>query len=251
MIGIFSGHEKSGKSFVGSCIAASGLAGGNEKLNFSLDLDGGTMLWFDTEQSGFFYYKTQLRIHQLAGLETNAPNYSAFLMRQLTASERVEAIGHYIRNTPNLSVVMIDGFVDLLADYNDLKATQENVQQLMKWSDEFNILIMGVLHVNKGDGKVRGHIGSELKNKCDWIINTAKVDGGCFVISNPTSRYSSFPDQDFSRDETGNPVYKSNNIFDVRPGPSTQFPTKSTQPDFNPFEIAANSRPNPNQDIPF
>lgn len=247
MIGVFSGHEKSGKSFVGSCIAASGLAGGAEKLNFSLDLDGGTMLWFDTEQSGYFYHKTQVRIHQLAGLSENAPNYSAFLMRQLTASERVEAIGHYIKTTQNLSVVMIDGFVDLLADYNDLKATQENVQQLMKWSDEYNILIMGVLHVNKGDGKVRGHIGSELKNKCDWIINTAKADG-YFTVSNPTSRYTAFPDQEFSRDDFGNPVYKSNNVFAGIPGPgisqslSTQFPVKDT---FTP------QRPSVTDDIPF
>jgi len=251
MIGVFTGHEKSGKSFVGSCIAASGLAGGKEKLNFSLDLDGGTMLWFDTEQSGFFYHKTQVRIHQMAGLDTNAPNYSAFLMRQLTASERVEAIGHYIKNTPNLSVVMIDGFVDLLADYNDLKATQENVQRLMKWSDEYNIMVMGVLHLNKGDGKIRGHIGSEMKNKCDWVINTAKGDGGNFTISNPTSRYSSFPDQDFSRDDFGNPVYSSNNIFDNQPGPS-QFPHNTpAKSDFNPLAVPTGRQFHEKEEPPF
>ena len=191
MIGIFTGHEKSGKSFVASCIAASGLKGGREVLNFSLDLDGGKMLWFDTEQSGFFFHKTQERIHRMAGQPGNTGYYDAFHLRKMSAAERLEVVEHFIYNTPALSVVMIDGFVDLMKDYNDLEAVQEYVGRLMKWSDERQVLIMGVLHVNKGDGKIRGHIGSELKNKCDFIINTAREESQ-FTISNPTSRYLLF-----------------------------------------------------------
>ena len=232
MIGVFTGHEKSGKSFVGSCIAASGLAGGREVLNLSLDLDGGRMLWFDTEQSGYFYEKTQARIHRLAGLEHNAGNYAAYHLRPLKALERLEVVEHYIYNTPGLAVVMIDGFVDLLNDYNDLKETQDYVQRLMRWSDERQILILGVLHVNKGDGKIRGHIGSELKNKCDFIINTTKEGPNGYVFTNPTSRYAAFPDQMFTRDADGLPEYQSNTrVYPAAPGPSATFPATAPHPD--------------------
>ena len=236
MIGIFTGHEKSGKSFVASCIAASGLKASGEVLNFSLDLDGGKMLWFDTEQSGFFFHKTQERIHRMAGASGNVPQYDAYHLRKMSAQQRIEVVEHFIYNTPGVSVVVIDGFVDLIADYNDLKEVQEYVGRLMRWSDERQVLILGVLHVNKGDGKIRGHIGSELKNKCDFIVNTVRHDNNCFSISNPTSRYVSFPDADFTRDQNGMPVYESHHqkIFSGTPGP-TPPPTSGGIPLNNAF----------------
>ena len=247
MVGVFTGFEKSGKSFVGSCIAASALAGGREVLNFSLDLDGGRMLWFDTEQSEYFYRKTQQRIYRMAGVERKAANYDAFHLRKLSAAQRLEVIEYYITNTPDLSVVMIDGFVDLIADYNDLKAAQEYVGRLLKWTDERRIMIMGVLHLNKGDGKIRGHLGSEIKNKCDFALSTLKVDGH-YTVSNPINRYGEIEDFDFSRDDEGLPIYESNSGRRWNaPGPSTTF---TPQADYA-TPILNNSRQEPDEDMPF
>ena len=232
MIGILTGHEKSGKSFVGGCIAASGISGGREQLNLSLDLESGKMLWFDTEQSAYFFNRVQRRIHFMAGAETNVQHYDAFLLRKFSPAQRIEIIEKLIYETPNLTAVMIDGFVDLVADYNNLEAVQEYIQRLMKWSDERQILILGVLHLNKGDGKIRGHIGSEFKNKCDFILNTTKNEAG-YTISNPTSRYASIPDIEFTRDEDGLPVYKSaaqRPVSTLYPGPSAQIPAPLYQP---------------------
>jgi hypothetical protein len=226
MMGIYTGQEKSGKSFIASCHAASAVSRGREVLNFTMDLDGGKMLWFDNEQSGFFYHKTQARVHRVAGVEHNTDHYRAYHLRPLSARERVEVIEYYIYNTPGVSVVMIDGFVDLAEDYNDLKEMQSLVNRIMKWSDDKQVLILGVLHLNKGDGKIRGHLGSELKNKCDFIINTLKSDNNRYQISNPTCRYPEFPPMEFSRDEEGLPVYKSATPEFI----STQFPNQSPQP---------------------
>jgi len=249
MIGVLTGHEKSGKSFVAACMASSAIKFGKEVLNFSLDLDGGKMLWFDTEQSGFFFNKTQERIHRMAGASSNVQHYDAFILRKLSPLQRIELIEHYIYNTPDLSVVVIDGYVDLMTDYNDLKSVQEYVGRLMKWSDERQILILGVLHVNKGDGKIRGHIGSELKNKCDFIINTMKDDLNAYTISNPTSRYAPFPDMDFTRDQNGGPVYES--FFDKsfsRPHATPQPDLTGAQPNYATFN---NNRKEPDPDMPF
>lgn len=240
MIGVFTGHEKSGKSFVASCIAASGIAGGREVLNFSFDLDGGKMLWFDTEQSEYFFHKTQARIHRIAGIEDNTLRYSAYHLRRFSAAERLEIIEHYVYNTPGLSVLFIDGFVDLAQDYNDLKEVQALTGRLMKWSDEKKVLIMGVLHVNKGDGKIRGHFGSELKNKCDFIIHTTQQEAGRYQLSNPTARYAGFPSLDFSRDEEGLPVYQQSQ--------NPRFPHQTAQQSYSPALPAGAGRV---EDVPF
>jgi hypothetical protein len=207
-MGVFVGHEKSGKSYVLECLAASAIGSRRECLNFSLNLRGRKMIWFDNEQSGYFYGWNQKRVHTLAGLSTNAPNYEAYHLRKFSKQERMAAIRHKIYNTPGLGVVVLDGFVDLVRDYNNLELCQEYVDTLLQWSDELNILLLGVLHINKGDGKVRGHLGSELKNKCDFIVNVAKDENKTYTVSNPTCRYGEWPTFYFTRDEQGFPVYQ-------------------------------------------
>ena len=240
MIGVFTGHEKSGKSFVVSCIAASALSGG-EVLNLSLDLQGGKLLWFDTEQGRISFKRMQKRIYRISEADREFENYDAYNLRRFSPAERLAVVERLIYTTPGVSVVVIDGFVDLVRDYNDLQQVQAYVGELMRWSDERQVLILGVLHVNKGDGKIRGHIGSELKNKCDFIVNVSRQDGGDYMFSNPTNRnYQNFPDQTFSRDDYGAPVYASN----AMPHASNQFPIKHT----NALPDSASKR---DEDLPF
>lgn len=205
MIGVISGHEKSGKSFVLSNIASAGI-GRKNLLGFDLNLFGRGTVWFDTEQSAYFYHTTQRRIMQQAGYAHNVQGYDAFHLRRFTVSERVQAIDEIIHGLPGLGCVVIDGVVDLVNDYNDLAEVQELVNKLMKWTDELNILLLTVLHVNKGDGKIRGHIGSEMKNKCDFMLKVSASGSGEFNISNPTCRYLTFPDVEFRRDQEENHI---------------------------------------------
>lgn len=218
-IGVFTGHEKSGKSFVLGCIASAALSG-KHILNFQMDLRGRRMAWFDTEQSLFFYQWNQRRIHNMAGKRQNLPNYNAYHLRKFTPAERIAAIEHIIYQEAGMGVLVIDGIVDLLMNYNDLPEVQALVQRLMKWTDELNILLLSVLHVNKGDGKIRGHIGTEIKNKCDFAISITKTDDINYRISNPTGRHAAFPSFEFSRDENGDPVYDDNSLV------SSAFPGK-------------------------
>ena len=199
-IGVFTGHEKSGKSFLIACIAASVF--GREVLGFRLDLRGRKLKWVDTEQSIEFYALTQRRIHNLGGVNTNMPNYEAFHLRNFSPLERVEIIEWFVMNEPNLGVLVIDGFVDLLMDYNNLAEVQVLVSRMMKWSYERNVLILGILHLNKGDGKMRGHVGSELKNKVDFAINVVR-DEHNYTVTNPYCRYGEFSSFEFQRDDNG------------------------------------------------
>lgn len=211
-IGIFSGHEKSGKSFVLECIAASAIGGGHPKIGFSLALGEKKVIWFDTEQSAYFYQLNQRRLHQLAGVHSNTPFYDAYHLRRFNAGERLEIIEKILHSQDDIGAVIIDGFVDLMLDYNSLEETQLLMSRLMRWTDELNILLMGVLHLNKGDGKLRGHLGSELKNKCDFQITVVKEEQS-YTISNPTNRYMTFPAYTFTRDEQGLPVVDQETVI--------------------------------------
>lgn len=208
MIGIFIGHEKSGKSFLLSCIEAAAV-GGKRILDFELDLEGGKLLHFDNEQSEYFFDATQRRILKMAGVLYNPDNYHGYHLRPYTPAQRIELIETALKKHENVSVLVIDGFVDLVYNYNDLKESQAVVQKLMTWSDQYKCLILGVLHLNKGDGKIRGHIGSEGKNKADFIIKATKSEGGLYTVENTIGRYGEFTNIEFSRGENGELVYSS------------------------------------------
>lgn len=209
MMGVFAGDEKSGKTYVASKIASSFIAkrGFKEYLNFELKAPG-KFLWFDTEQDKTFFAITQKRIHDEAFKQGNIPNYEAYLLRDLNTKERMKAIEEVIFSTSDVDVVMIDGIVDLLLNYNDLEEVTEVRDTIMKWTAQRDFLLLTVLHLNKGDGKLRGHIGSEIKNKFNFVIKVEQPTRLCYKVSNPTGRYLTFPSMEFKRNEdTGEAEY--------------------------------------------
>ena len=77
-----------------------------------------------------------------------------------------EAIG----TTPDLGLVIIDGIRDFLYDINSSSESTEVISKFMQWTDDKQIHIHTVLHQNKNDEHARGHIGTELNNKAETIL---------------------------------------------------------------------------------
>nr|WP_315077390.1 hypothetical protein [uncultured Porphyromonas sp.] len=48
------------------------------------------------------------------------------------------------------------------------------VGDLKQWTSEQNIHIQTELHLNKGDDNARGHIGTELNNKAETVLQITK-----------------------------------------------------------------------------
>jgi hypothetical protein len=71
--------------------------------------------------------------------------------------------------------VIIDGIADLINDVNDINASNELVQYLMKWTKELQIHIITVIHSNFNSTKPTGHLGSFLEKKTETQISV-KVD---------------------------------------------------------------------------
>lgn len=185
------GMAKSRKSFLASLFIAAFAKKGWTYDKFYTEMEGKIVL-FDTEQ-GTKHLKDKLKaIEKMAG---DFHNVWAYGLRPDTPAERVEFIDKYLlKYSNNIKLVIIDGIRDLLTDINSAEQSTELVSRLMKWTYDYNIHIITVIHQNKEGGYARGHIGTEIMNKSETVIKVIKEN----MITRVTCEYSrGIPFDDF------------------------------------------------------
>ena len=173
------GKAKSKKTFNVCAIVAAVLTGGTV-LNYSASLppEKRRILYVDTEQSRFHCKRVLCRILRLAGLPTDAhPPLLEFLcLHGYATKERLRKIEEAIYDLDDLGLVVINGIRDLAHDINSPGEATDLITKLMQWTDERRIHIHTVLHLNKGDDNTRGHLGTELNNKAETVLQITKDD---------------------------------------------------------------------------
>jgi hypothetical protein len=171
------GKAKSKKTFNVCAIVAAALMNGTV-LNYSASLppEKRKILYVDTEQSEFHCNRILSRILRLAGLPLDVhPDGLIFLcLRKYATKERLKMIEQAIYEIDNLGLVVIDGIRDLAHDINSPGESTDLITKLMRWTDERKIHIHTVLHLNKGDDNTRGHLGTELNNKAETVLQITK-----------------------------------------------------------------------------
>lgn len=180
-IGNFSastGKPKSKKTFNVSAIVASALSG-KEILKYKAELPSckNRILYIDTEQSKCHCHKVLHRILKLAGLPTDQENDNIqfLVLREYTPDQRRDIIRWALHEEQNIGLVIIDGIRDLIHDINSPSESLDIINELMRWSSYYELHIHTVLHLNKGDDNTRGHIGTELNNKAETILQISKT----------------------------------------------------------------------------
>lgn len=176
------GKPKSKKTFNVSAIVASALSG-KEVLKYKADLPPckNRVLYIDTEQSKCHCHKVLHRIMTLAGLPTDQENdrIEFFVLREYTPDQRRDIIHWALHEEKDIGLVIIDGIRDLIHDINSPSESLDIINELMRWSSYYELHIHTVLHLNKGDDNTRGHIGTELNNKAETILQISKnVENG-------------------------------------------------------------------------
>lgn len=242
-----SGKHKSGKSFYASQFAVSALTR-KICLGIEFDLRGKSVLYIDTEQPKFHFLKAQHFIrNQIQKLGGDANNYKALALRPLGKLERLEYVKAAFNIYKNLGLVIIDGLVDLINDYNDNKESSELLTTIMQLAEKSGAVIVQLLHVSKSTGRLRGHLGTEADNKSDCIIELAFDEStGLFNVSCKALRGSyPFASYEFIRDEkTGIPSLTNEDI-DQQP------PTYLRQANYDDFVKVVENNSNDFSDIPF
>ena len=171
------GKAKSKKTFNVSAIVAAALKNGTV-LNYTAELPENKrkILYVDTEQSSYHCAKVARRSLRMAGLPTgsNHENLEYLVQRKYTPEERIALEREAIYRTENVGLVIIDGIRDMVYDINSPGESTKVISLLMTWTGERNIHIHTILHQNKGDEHARGHIGTELSNKAETVLQVEK-----------------------------------------------------------------------------
>ena len=171
------GKAKSKKTFNVCTIVAAALTN-STVLSYTASLPESKrkILYADTEQSEYHCKRVLKRILQLAELPTDVqPETLEFLsLRRFNPKIRLAIIEEAIYRTEGLGLVIIDGIRDLAYDINSPSESTDLITKLMQWTDERQIHIHTMLHLNKGDDNTRGHLGTELNNKAETVLQITK-----------------------------------------------------------------------------
>ncbi len=191
------GKAKSKKTFNVSAIVAAALSNGSVlHYNAKFPEDKRFVLYIDTEQGQLHCQKVLNRIIRLMGhsLDSDPENLLKLALRRYSPEERITIIEQAIEAIPNLGLVIIDGVRDLLYDINSANQATEISTKLMRWTYDKQIHLHTILHQNKSDENARGHIGTELNNKAESVlqIEVDKEDKSISVVESLLSRGKDF-----------------------------------------------------------
>ena len=200
------GKAKAGKSTVLACLIAALFKG--EYMGFKALKQGCKVLYIDTEQNPANTRRLTKKVHFLCGYPINRsqPDFIVVNLRGDNPDQRIKFIYEAIEKL-NCDLLILDGAKDLIlnGDINDIKTSGEVVQMLMTISKENHLSIVTVLHENKGDTNLRGHIGTEILNKCseNWQV---KKDGDSFEVEQIDSRNQPTEGFSFTLNDAALPV---------------------------------------------
>jgi len=198
-ISLIKGEEKSRKSFFKSLIEACSIGGRANNFCDDVEIQGHNMMgkWvisIDGEQGDYDCWLNGKRIPEMVG--TSYDKYKLIALRKKSKPERLSILEWLFTKSPyknNLGFVFIDGYVDFISDFNDLKECDAFATKLGNWSANCDCHISGILHVNPGSEKARGHAGTIIQQKCETVVTIKDMGDYSKVVCN-SARGKKFPD---------------------------------------------------------
>ena len=202
---VIKAKAKQGKTHVILCIMTALLRG--EFLNIKSKIENPKILLFATEEHKRSVQLLAKKIHRLCGWDINKVNerFLIYALRKQNPKERTSYIEERIK-AERPDIVFIDGIRDLIVDFNNIEDSNKLVGLLMRLSEEQNCSIVSVIHTNKSfsDSNMRGHLGTELLNKCSDVLEVEKK-GDVFNVEETDCRNIATGMWAFNLDDSGLP----------------------------------------------
>ena len=201
-ISLIQGKAKSRKSYFVSALAAAAIRQGFNENILKAGIVKGKVIFFDTEQGDFHAQRVNQRTLHLAGIpvEQGQEYLKYFALRRAdTNADRLAIIEYVLKRIEGVSLVIIDGIVDVANGVNEEAESIALVSRLMKISADLNLHLITVLHENKNDRGAKGHLGSYLTQKSETVYGVSRSeDGFTTYIEGLYTRNASFPDLELS-----------------------------------------------------
>ena len=183
-----SGLPKAGKStFVAAIVASAFVPYDIFTMKIHLPKDRKKICYFDTESSDYDFYRQINKIKNFAEIAA-LPNYfNAYQVREDGSGIIRKMIEEYLSKNEDCSVIIIDGLLDLLVNYNDERESSLLTKWLKKITKVYNVLLITVLHQSKSNLSTTGHIGSASDRFAQSTLDIVKdKERNCYVL---TSRF--------------------------------------------------------------
>lgn len=185
---------------------------GNDAFNFSTSYDNLKVVYIDTEQDPYNTYKLDVQVRDMADLDNNDARLTCYNVSDQPCYVRYETLlAICMQIKPD--VVVLDGIVDLVANFNDLEECKRVVENLNILAKNYNLCLITLLHTNKTDGNARGHLGAFLEQKCTDVFEVKK-SGDTISVKETASRQLPIDDFSFNIKSDGN--LETNNPTDYR-----------------------------------
>ncbi len=168
---MFSGRPKAGKSkYVAGGIAAAISSQEVFSMSIKLPKNKEKVAHFDTEQGKYSHYKMMQLVTKLASIESLPPNFNSYRCRSVAPAQIMALIEYYLKVNPDCGLVFLDGLLDMVDSMNDEKHSSYIKRWLKRITEEYNVLLAGVIHRGFSSDKSIGQIGSEGERAAQTVL---------------------------------------------------------------------------------
>jgi hypothetical protein len=188
-----SGKQKGGKTRFMSAGIAAALSGKSIfEIEIHLPVNRNKVCLFDTEQGSYDFAKTIKQIKKFSGTISNLDAYN---VREDEPALILQLIDEYLKNNPECSLIIIDGLLDLLIDFNNVYESKQLINFIKKITKIYNVLLIAIIHRGKGNDTTIGNIGSMADRLAQSVLKVEKnKEKNTFILSSEFLR----SDEDFS-----------------------------------------------------
>lgn len=201
-LSLITGEKKSGKSTTYHVLSSVLLGEEGRWGPIVRTLRKPRIVIFDAEQARYHAQEANIRILRMAGLpQKNIFNRARYVpLRLLSYEGRQQVISDYLEvYHPN--VVIIDGIVDLITDFNSIDESKPFIDKLMAWATIYQCCIVGLIHTSKtSPDEPRGHLGAFGVEKAYMTIETKKDNWSIFSVATQSCRGEEMPTWYFKHD---------------------------------------------------
>jgi len=204
-------ESKAKKSFLKSAFLGCYVGGNSNQLfpNIKSHRDNDyQILDFDTEQGKFYTQRTFRRVQDISGSVYDF--YKGYATRSLSSAERLGLIDYCLTNQKTLykkevKIIAIDGIADLVENTNDIILSKQASDYILKWTNDYNIHVIAIIHKAASTGKPLGHLGTYVLKKAETVINLDVNSDRSVTVTNPYSRGYHFEQFTFDVNKNGLP----------------------------------------------
>jgi hypothetical protein len=180
---VLSGLPKQGKStYMTALIASEFCRYDIFQIECTCPMERRDILFIDTESSEFDFVRTIERIKTYSNRDSLPERFCALNCREDNPETITKIVDYYLSVTPSCSLIILDGILDLLYNYNDERECRVLINWLKKITKLYNVCIVVIMHLSKSSGNTLGHFGSMADRYAQSVVMIEKTEQNQLVM---------------------------------------------------------------------